>query len=739
MRIRRALQKNKPAVVLCLLLTAATAAVYLPMLTNGFVGLDDDVYITANPLIASFSAANLKAILTRPYAEFYHPVTLLSLALDHALWGLKPFGYHLTDLLLHLLNTVLVFWIAYRLVLAGKGAGEGTESRDFARLAALVTAGLFGLHPLHVESVAWAAQRKDLLCTFFYLGAFLFYIEHAESAWKRSSRLAYRLSLGAFVLALLSKSMAVTLPAALVIVDIYPFRRLRTWPLRGRLPEDERGVWLEKLPFFGLAAAATVATISAQSQGGALRSASEIPWSLRPWLVLHSYGFYLWKAVAPENLTVLYPIPKVGPAVAVVWLSLGVLFCLAAVSWLLRKRTPAFAAAWAYYAITLAPVCGLLSFGAQSVADRYSYLPLLGPFLLAGLAIARIDALGDRGVRPTIRAVVGVAAGLLLVLLSALTSRQVAYWHNGESLWKHLLAIYPNNPRGRFNLGFFYHSHGQTDRAIREYERCLEIRPRFFDAHINLGSLLLGRGDIRGAIEHFRQAGAIRPEHAGAHYNLGLALLRADKIEEAIGELKRALSLDPDFARAHAALGRALAQKGAVGPAIRQYRAALRLDPRLAQAHEDLAFAYLAIGRTAEARLEFKRTLHLRPRSPDSLIQLGRLDGASSHPLRALHYLSKAAHFRPRDPEIHLEMAEIVWREGSLGLAESSLRRAVTLSPENAHAHFRLGLLLEQKGRYPEAAQSLARAKELFAKQGVAKPDELDKAIERVRKKLAHH
>jgi tetratricopeptide (TPR) repeat protein len=761
---------ERRAVIAALVVVAVTAAVYLPTLTNDFSGLDDDVYITANPLLASFSLRNLGAILTRPYAEFYHPVTMLSLAVDRLIWGFNAFGFHLTDLILHLLNTFLVFWVCWQLVRAGQAgdlpfslfnslpreardapvAGEGRQvanlphtAPNLARTAAAITAALFGLHPLHVESVAWAAQRKDLLCAFFYLLALGLYLRHAEQERQRLGRLAYRLSLAAFLLALLSKSLAVTLPLVLVLVDYYPLRRLRRWPRRGITP-DERGVWLEKLPFLGLAVAIGIVTLAAQATGGSIRSGAEIPWSLRPWLAIHSYAFYLWKALVPTRLTVLYPIPlHAGLGDAATWLALAGLTSITAAAWLSRRRRPSLTAAWVFYIITLAPVCGLVAFGAQSVADRYSYLPLLGPFLLVGLLVGQVENLSSRrnraGGQPAFDPLPAFAFAATLVVLAALgylTNRQVGYWHDGDWLWRHHLRIYPDNVRVRFCLGYFYQSHGRVGEAMREYERCLRIEPNHFDACINFGSLLLKDRDAESAAECFRRAIEARPDNAGAHLNLGLALVALERQGEAIEQFTEAVSLNPRYAEAHASLGQALAETGQMPGAIKAFRTALGLKPDLTDVHESLAFAYLAVGRKEDARTEFKRTIALRPRSPDALIELGLLDAASSHPIKALENLTQAARYRPGDAEIHLLMAKTVWENGALGLAESSLRQAIRVDPDCIEAYYQLGLLYEQMERYADALAALDRGWEALQYMRKPTPEKFAEAYRRLDAKV---
>jgi tetratricopeptide (TPR) repeat protein len=764
------LSERRRATMALLTVVTLTAIVYLPVLTNGFVGFGDDVYVTGNPLIASLSTANLWKILTRLYAGSYQPVTMLSLAVDRWLWGDNPFGYHLSDWVLHLLNTALVFWVCYRLVIIGASVGaqraaplqpQGKPPRpqiasaslanDLARASAAIAAALFGLHPLHVESVAWAGQRKDLLCAFFYLLAISFYLRHAANGLRRTNDFAAansefrihnsRFALLFFILALLSSPIAVTLPLVLALVDIYPLRRLaRTVTDKIAVPlisSDERRAWREKAPFFGLAAVVLVVTIAARLRGISENLTLGIFRSFRPWPAVHGYWFYLWKAVAPNDLTVSYPIPlHLGAHHAASVIGAGVLAAITTVAWLMRRRWPALATAWACYLVMLAPVCGSLMFGAPSLGDHYSYLPMVGPFLVAGLVVGRINLIGDRGLRPSLRAFAGIAAGSALIACAHLTSRQIAHWHNAESLWSDHLRVYSSSALARFNLGRFYQAKGWGGKAKAEYERCLQIEPRHFEAHLNFGGLLLREGDFDAAAEHLRQAIAERPDHAAAHSGLGMALMGLRRSDEAADQFKRAIALDPRNAEARAGLGQALAEKGNFDAAIHQYRMALNLDPRRAEVHEHLGFAYLGLHQEGEARREFEQAIYLAPRSPDSLIELARFDAASSQPLRALGRLSRAAHSRPNDPKICWLKAEVLHGQGALGMAESLLRQAIDLDPENAESHARMALFLEEQGRSREALEALTKAWALSGHDQESMPESFAEAYRRICEKV---
>jgi tetratricopeptide (TPR) repeat protein len=744
--------RSVAAVAVVLILTGL---IYAPMLANEFVGIDDDVYITANPLLADFSTTNLIRILTQEYAEFYHPLTLLSLALDHAIWGNRPLGYHLTDFVLHLLNTVLVFYLTLGIVrIAASKAGEAgnlseadradsqansiglppAALQNVARVAAVVTALLFALHPLHVESVAWAAQRKDLLCSFFVLLALTFYLRHATQTG--AGRTAWRLALAAYVLALCSKSMAVTLPFLLLLLDWYPLRRIQGLPRRG-MPAAERAAWMDKLPFLGLALAFALVTIAAQWQGGSLRSTREIPLSLRPWIVAYSYFFYLWKAVWPTDLTLLYPLAEqVKPDRPAIWFMLAAVVALTVAAWFQRRRRPAFTAAWAWYLVALAPVSGLLAFGAQSVADRYSYLTLLGPFVLAGAVAGRVNAMGDRGLRPAMRMAVGLATAFAIVVLSVLTSRQIDTWTNGLSLWRHHLAIFPTHARAQFNLACVYQSMGRARSAMIEYNKLLGLDPDSFEGHLNVGALLIDRGDPEPALEHVEKALARQPHHPGALNLLGQALLRLDRPEEALERLRESVLRDPNSAAARANFGEACAATSHPALAVFHCQAALKCDPAMPGAYETLGLAYLALREPAKARAALERALALAPRSSRALIAMARVEAAEQHPVQALNRLTQAARHEPENAAIHVEIARIMRAQGAHGLAESSLRRAVEIDPYNFDGQYQLGALLEARKQYADALDAMTRAWVALQYDEKPVPPELDEALRRLDAKV---
>ena len=692
-------------------IVALTAAAYLPALANGFVHYDDSIYITDNPLIRSLSPRNIWAILVRPYAEFYHPVTLLSLALDRALWGLNPFGYHLTDLILHLLNTVLVFWVSYRLVTVGTRVAAG--SQGLARPSAMIAAALFSLHPLHVESVAWAAQRKDLLCAFFYLLSFGLYLRHAETEPRPSSRRWLRASFVAFLLALLSKSMAMTLPLAMALADIYPLRRLRSWPGRAMAP-DEKAACFEKVPFFGLAAAMLIATLAAQAHGGAIRSASEIPLGLRPWIAVHSYAFYLWKAIVPTGLTIFYPVPlHVGLRDVATWIALAALLAITMAAWRLRKRWPALPAAWVYYLLTLAPVCGFLTFGAQSVADRYSYLSLLGLVLVAGVGVARFSQIGGQAWRLRVRVLSGAAATVAVMALAHLTRQQIAYWHDGVSLWSHHLRIFPDSSTAYLGRGAAHGEFGAWDNAIADYSKAIELKPDYAEAYVNRGMAYGGTGALDQAVQDFTKAIALKPDFAAAYINRADTLNTLGQYAQAIRDCDKAIELRPGSAEPYVNRGNAYGALGDGDRALAEYSRAIELKPDYANAYANRGVMYSGTGAYDRALRDLTRAIALKPDFADAYGYRADALNALGQFAQAVRDCDKAIELRPSSARPYVTRGNAHRALGDRDRALADYSRAIELNPGLADARNNRGAVYLLAGAYDRAVQDFTKAIEL--------------------------
>jgi hypothetical protein len=499
--------------------------VYLTCLRNDFIDWDDGPYVFANLHIRSLNAAFFRWAFFDFYEMNWHPLTWVSHALDYALWGLNPLGHHLTNIILHAVNTFLVVVLGFRLLDAVRAQtrqdGQASIPDNRALLTAVVTGLLFGLHPVHVESVAWIAERKDILCALFFLLSIITYTRYVRSitdnAVQRTSvsrriNKHYFLSLGLFVFALLSKPMAVTLPLVLLILDWHPFGRIRSL----------RAFWsacVEKLPFLALSLMSSVLTVFAQGSGGAMELMQVVPLSTRLLVAMNSLIAYLWKMLWPLDLMPLYPYPRDVSLLSFEYLSaIALVIGLTAGAVALVKKQKLWLAAWTYYVVTLIPVLGIVQVGAQSMADRYTYLPSLGPFLVAGLTAAWVwEKAGTLGKRGLIVKITGAASALLvLVFLSYLSYKQIGLWKNDIDLWQSVIdKEHQKVLFAYFKRGQAYAMRGQYDKAIEDYNTVIALNYE---------------------------------EYSKVYLERGFVYLKAGQAGPAVADLKRACALGDDFA-----------------------------------------------------------------------------------------------------------------------------------------------------------------------------------------------
>jgi tetratricopeptide (TPR) repeat protein len=596
----------------CVLLFAAVVLAYLPSLGNGFVDWDDQEYVVRNPHVDGLTAANVAWAFATFHGGNWHPLTWLSHAADRQLFELDPRGHHATSILLHAANAVLVFLALFALT-----AREGPS---------LAVAALFALHPLRVESVAWVAERKDLLCAFFVLGTLLAYVRYV----RRPGVSAYAAVAAGCALALLSKPMAVTTPLLLLLCDAWPLARVRDGKTAARAIR-------EKLPLMALAAACALLTLRAQERAGAIRAWDAIGLAERlanaPVAAVAYLGKLVWPA--PGTLSPLYthphdlgsplrPLAVAGAAVLLLAITVA-----AAAAW---RRRPYQLFGWVWFAVTVAPVIGRVPVGAQRMADRYTYLPLLGPSLAVVWLAAEWAANRQRR-----RLLAGLGV-LVAVGLLALSWRQQRVWKDATTLWQYAVASEPQSPVARLNLANVYRESGRAAEALQLTREAVALNPRYAPAQTALGVRLGDAGDLEEAIARFQEALALRPQDAGTRASLGNALLARGRADEALRELRGAAEAAPNQVAVRASLARALVAVGRADEAIPHFEAVVALDPLTPARHNDLAVAYLRAGRPADGIAQLREAVRLDPRYRSghlnlslALEQAGDLEGARRH------------------------------------------------------------------------------------------------------------
>jgi Flp pilus assembly protein TadD len=580
-------------VVAGLLLLLAAALPYSAVVRCDFVNYDDPQYVTANgPVRAGLTPAGLRWAATTTDMILWHPVTWVSHMLDVELHGLNPAGHHLTSVLLHVANVVLVFVVLLRFT--GKA------------MPSLLAAALFGLHPLRVESVAWIAERKDVLSLFFALLGLWAYARYAERpAPGRMAVVAACLALG-----LMAKPTLVTFPFLLLLLDYWPLRRIRRGGADGTGgPATARIVGrlvAEKLPLFALAAAVVLATLATAGRAAAIGEAEMFPLGLRLENAVHSVVVYLARTVWPRDLAVFYPYPR-----AFAWWNILIAATLLAATTAgvisLRRRRPYLAVGWAWFLGTLVPVIGIVQTGSQAMADRYTYLPHVGLFVAVAWSARELAARSRTHARVTAALAVGT-----LVALGAATHRQTLVWTDSRTLFEHAISVTEDNWLAHNNLGDVLVKEGRLEAAAAHFESALRAFPAYADAHYNLAVARSRMGHTAEAVAHYREALRLEPGNANARNNLGMALLQTGAVDDAVRELTELVRVRPDpGTRANLAL--ALGKAGRHAEAAEQLRLVLAAMPQFAEGHYLLAEALSALGRRQEAEEHYAAARALKP------------------------------------------------------------------------------------------------------------------------------
>lgn len=701
-----------------------TLALYSPAIRHDFIAYDDQQYVTENSHVQAGLTARGMVWAFGKHAGNWHPLTWLSHMVDCQLYGLKPAGHHLTNVLFHAANTVLLFWVL-RLM-------TGAPRRS------AVVAALFGWHPLHVESVAWVAERKDVLSAFFFMLTLWAYARYAQVQSPKSkvqspeapggathhasifhplSSLFYLLSLFLFALGLMSKPMLVTLPCVLLLLDYWPLRRLSFSPLHRSTALLVR-LAVEKIPFFALTAVDCVLTASAQQ--AAMVSTTGLTISQRLAHALLAYVHYLTTLFVPRKMAVYYPYDQ-SPSSPEILLA-GIVLALTTVL-LLRlaagRRYPAVG--WLWFLGMLVPVIGLVQVGDQAWADRYTYLPSVGLFIVVVWGAAELAGKVPAG-RSVLRWLT-VAVGVALLFG---TSAQLRHWKDTRTLFEHAARVTRNNPLATTLLGTLLAQEGKLDQAIEYYRTALRYVPGFPEGHFYLGHAFDQQGKLDDAIAEYRKALWFRPTQEQTHIFLGTALAKQNKQEEAANHYRTALKLNPDSAVAHNNLAKLFHTQGRLDEAIAQYSAALRCDPSLAQAHNNLGVLLLQKGRLAEGTAQLREALRLKPGDSESQFNLAQALVQQEQWTEAADLFAKTVTATTADPHVLCQYAVALARLQRTREAMSHYARALLLHQDLPDALDGLSWILATDARPEvrngtEAVRMSERACELTGRKDPAK------------------
>ena len=598
---------EKRNVILCLLLVVATLALYNPVNRHPFVNYDDDRYITENLHVHNgLTWRTITWAFTATEQGNWHPLTWLSHALDYQLFHQNPAGHHFTSLLIHAANAVLLFLF---LMYATRRLGPS-----------LFVAALFALHPINVESVAWVAERKNVLCTFFFFATLIAYCWYARQPdWRR-----YLVFAGLFVLGLMSKPMVITLPFVLLLLDYWPLGRIRGGHADATAAPLSKLV-VEKLPLIALSAASAVITMQAQRAGGAMRSTAQFSLAVRLENAVMAYAMYLWKMIWPSHLSPIYPHPGDSLAGWQVGTSALVLLAVTAVALKFRARRYLLTG-WLWFLGTLVPVIGLVQVGDQAMADRYAYIPLVGIFIMIAWGIA--DLADSKQIGLVVRV---IPAACVLLALSFATNRQLGYWSSNYDLWTHAVAVTGRNFIAQDNLGGALLWLGKTDEAYLHFQAAAEINPLDPMSRSNLGAYLQEHGHMAEAIEKYNRVITLTSDPgllAATYANLGAAYRKLGEDEKARTSYDQALQLNPNQYNVYLGLGELLEKQSRLDDAISNYSKAVELRPT------DTGFLLLGralerTGRRSEALAAYQAALKLSPEMPEAQHAVDALSGST--------------------------------------------------------------------------------------------------------------
>jgi tetratricopeptide (TPR) repeat protein len=714
---------SRREILVGLFLVISTLAVYWQVRNHEFLNYDDTLFVTQNRHVqAGLTREGITFVFTNP-DDVCRKLSMLSHMVDCELFGLDAGWHHLTNLFFHIANAVLLFLALSRMT--------GAIFRS------AFVAALFALHPINVESVAWVAERRNVLSTFFWMLTLLTYARYAE----RPGLIRYLVVFLCFGLGLISKPMLVTLPFVLLLMDYWPLCRIGLSVSGGEKRIPVLRLVLEKVPLMTAALYASLLTFSAVKRMGGMASFKSIPLKPRVENALVSYVTYIGKMIWPQHLAVFYPYPAMQPGWQVIGASLLLVFISLIVFWTLRRHTY-LTVGWLWYIGTLVPVIGLVQTGSQAIADRYAYIPLIGVFIIIAWGVPDLVA-GWRHKKIGL----ATAVAVLLSILMPVTWLQVRYWKNSITLFDKALDVTTNNyiahnglavalakegktaeavrhyreallinpyfAEAHNNLGLIFSKLGRTAEAVSHYSEALRLNPDYVKAHNNLGAVLVHSGDIENAIVHFRKALDISPDYAEAHNNLGIALAEKGRITEAISHYTEALRINPDYVEAHDNLGNALAKQGRIAEAIRHYTEALRIDPDYVEAHNNLGAVLFRSGKIDQAIVHFREALRIRPGYVKANKNLKRVLAAKGKLNEAFAKIQEELKLQPESPLLYCRLGELYKRTGDLDKAIGQYQSALSIDPTFVRALNNLGILYSAKMEYDKALSLFKKIIEL--------------------------
>jgi Flp pilus assembly protein TadD len=639
--IKKIFRKHRESCFL-LILVISILVVFWNVKDFGFLDYDDDLYVTRNiHVLSGITFKGLSWAFTTNFPHFWMPLTWFTFMLDHELFGLNPGGYHLVNLLFHILSTLLLFLVLKRMT--------GAFWRSF------FVAALFALHPLHVESVAWIAERKDVLSTFFWMLVMWFYVLYVE----RPVFYRYLPVLLFFIFGLMSKPMLVTLPFVLLLLDYWPLKRFQIFPSETKEnPESKQSffhyklgffplslVW-EKLPLFAAAFLASIIGFFAQETSGGVVPVGFFPLKIRIANAFLSYVKYIGKMIWPFHLSVFYPHP--GNELSF-WFAIASAIFLVVISLLvlrLIKDFPPLSVGWFWYLGTLVPVIGLVQVGAQAMADRFTYIPLIGLFIM--ISWGAPDIIQNRRYKNLI---LSLLAGIILVVFTVCSWFQVQYWQNSITLFQHAVDVTGKNFLAHYNLAIALSQEKRDEEAIYHFKEALKIEPYYEGAYRNLGRLLAKKGKLDEAISYYREAVKINPRDSKSHQKLGILYVQKGEREEAFYHFQEALSINPNDAKSHNDLGIILGQEGKLEAAVTHFQEAIRIEPGYAEAYVNLGVALNRLGRPKEAISSYDKALKLNPDDANAHFNLGVALAQQGSLKEAVFHFREVLRINPEDNE----------------------------------------------------------------------------------------